>query len=55
MADVPLSGPEKLARHYELDAFSCGVESLDTWLKRFAYTNQQSDLTTTYVVSGAYL
>ena len=50
MADVPLSGPEKLARQHALDAFSCGVESLDTWLKRFAYTNQQSDLTTTYVV-----
>jgi GNAT superfamily N-acetyltransferase len=29
---------------------SPGVESLDSWLKRFAYTNQQSDLTTTYVV-----
>jgi predicted N-acetyltransferase YhbS len=33
-----------------LNAFDCGVESLDHWLKRFAYTNQQSDLTTTYVV-----
>jgi len=50
VADAPLTGPEKLARHHELDAFSCGVESLDHWLKRFAYTNQQSDLTTTYVV-----
>jgi GNAT superfamily N-acetyltransferase len=45
-----LSGPEKLARHHEFEAFSCGVESLDSRLKRFAYTNQQSDLTTTYVV-----
>ena len=44
-----MTGPEKLARYHELDAFSCGVESLDSWLKRFAYTNQQSDLTTTYV------
>lgn len=50
MADAPLTAPEKLARHHELDAFTCGVESLDQWLKRFAYTNQQSDLTTTYVV-----
>lgn len=45
-----MTGPEKLARHHELDAFSCGAESLDHWLKRFAYANQQSDLTTTYLV-----
>lgn len=50
MADAALTGPEKLAPHHELEAFSCGVESLDQWLKRFARTNQQSDLTTTYVV-----
>jgi GNAT superfamily N-acetyltransferase len=50
VADAPLTGPEKLARHHELDAFSCGVESLDHWLKRFAYTNRQSDLTAAYVV-----
>jgi predicted N-acetyltransferase YhbS len=50
VAEASLTGPEKLARHHELEAFSCGVESLDHWLKRFARTNQQSDLTTTYVV-----
>jgi GNAT superfamily N-acetyltransferase len=50
VADAPLTGPERLASHHELEAFSCGVESLDQWLKRFARTNQQSDLTTTYVV-----
>ena len=50
MADALLTGPEKLAEHHELEAFSCGVESLDRWLKRFARTNQQSDLTTTYLV-----
>lgn len=50
MTDSPLTGPEKLARHHELDAFSCGAESLDNWLKRFARINQQSDLTTTYIV-----
>lgn len=50
MADASLTGPERLASHHELEAFSCGVESLDQWLKRFARTNQQSDLTTTYVV-----
>ena len=50
MADALLTGPEKLAKHHELEAFSCGVESLDHWLKRFARRNQQSDLTTTYLV-----
>ena len=49
MPGSPLAGPEKLARHHELDAFSCSVESLDNWLKRFARINQQSDLTTTCV------
>jgi len=49
LADTSLAGPEKLAKHHELEAFTCGVESLDRWLKRFARTNQQSDLTTTYV------
>jgi predicted N-acetyltransferase YhbS len=50
VADASLVGPEKLAQQHDLEAFSCGVESLDHWLKRFARTNQQSDLTTTYVV-----
>lgn len=49
MPDPPLSGPEKLAKRHVLTEFSCGVESLDKWLKRFAWNNQQSDLTTTYV------
>jgi GNAT superfamily N-acetyltransferase len=47
---VALIGPEKLSSHHELDRFSCGIESLDHWLRRFARINQQSDLTTTYVV-----
>lgn len=50
MADTPLSGPEKLAKAHGLESFSCGVESLDQWLKRFACSNQQSELATTYVV-----
>ena len=50
MTYASLAGPEKLANGHELDAFSCGVESLDRWLKQFAQTNQQSDLTATYVV-----
>jgi GNAT superfamily N-acetyltransferase len=44
-----LSPTEKLAKHHDVSAFSCGVESLDVWLKRYAWISQQSDLTTTYV------
>jgi GNAT superfamily N-acetyltransferase len=44
-----LSTTEKLAKHHDVSAFSCGVESLDLWLKRYAWISQQSDLTTTYV------
>ncbi|HEY7338499.1 MAG TPA: GNAT family N-acetyltransferase [Bryobacteraceae bacterium] len=54
MAHAPLTGPEKLAKAHIFDPFFCGVESLDHWLKRFARTNQQSDLTTTYVVHRAH-
>jgi predicted N-acetyltransferase YhbS len=54
VADARLTGPEKLAKHHDLEGFSCGVESLDHWLKRFAHTNQQSDLTTTYVAHRAH-
>jgi GNAT superfamily N-acetyltransferase len=53
VAEALLIGPEKLSKPHRLEAFSCGVESLDLWLKRFARTNQQSDLTTTYVVHRA--
>ena len=49
----PLTGPEKLSKSHRLDAFSCGIESLDGWLTRFAWINQQSDLTSTYVVHRA--
>jgi GNAT superfamily N-acetyltransferase len=50
VAGAPLTGPEKLTQHRELEAFACGVASLDQWLKRFARTSRQSDLTITYVV-----
>lgn len=50
MAKTPPDGPEKLDKHHDLGPFSCRIDSLDQWLKRFARTNQQSDLTTTYVV-----
>ena len=41
---------EKLSKTHDLSAFDCGKESLNTWLKRFALLNQQSDSAQTYVV-----
>jgi len=44
-------GPiEKLSKAHDLSSFDCGKESLNTWLKKFALTNQQSDSSQTYVV-----
>jgi GNAT superfamily N-acetyltransferase len=41
---------EKLSKAHDLSTFDCGKESLNTWLKRYALTNQQSDSAQTYVV-----
>ncbi|MSP21378.1 MAG: N-acetyltransferase [Alphaproteobacteria bacterium] len=41
---------EKLTASHSLDAFDCGKEPLDRFLKRFALTNQKSGSTQTYVV-----
>lgn len=41
---------EKLAASHSLDAFDCGKEPLDRFLKRFALTNQKSGSALTYVV-----
>lgn len=48
--DASLSPVEKLSKSHDLSAFACGKESLDTWLQRWAQTNQQSDSAQTYVV-----
>lgn len=45
-----LSPVEKLSKAHDLSAFDCGKKSLDTWLKRWALTNQQSDSAQAYVV-----
>ena len=45
-----LSQVEKLAASHSLDAFDCGKEPLDRFLKRFAFTNQKSGSAQTYVV-----
>lgn len=41
---------EKLSKAHNLSAFDCGKESLNTWLKRYALVNQQSDSAQTYVL-----
>ena len=41
---------EKLSAAHSLDAFECGKEPLDVFLKRFALTNQKSGSAQTYVV-----
>ncbi len=37
---APLSAPEPLADHHQIDAFDCGTPPLDDWLKRRARANQ---------------
>jgi len=39
----------KLHREYDLSSFDCGNTSLNEWLRKFAWTNQQSDSAKTYV------
>jgi GNAT superfamily N-acetyltransferase len=46
---VALSAPELLSDRHQLDSFSCGVPSLDDWLKRRARANQVSGASRTFV------
>lgn len=43
---------EKLTPSHSLDAFDCGKEPLNRFLKRFALTSQKSGSVQTYVVCG---
>lgn len=45
-----VSAPEPLASHHQIEAFSCGVSSLDDWLKHRAAQNQVSGASRTFVV-----
>ena len=42
--------PVPLSDQHQTDQFSCGVESLDAWLKRRALKNQLQGASRTYVV-----
>ena len=46
----PLRAPEPLYEGHQVDAFQCGVPSLDAWIKRRAGANQKSGATRTFVV-----
>ena len=48
---MKLIAPVLLTKEHYLDTFSCGVASLDDWLKRRAYPNQVSGASRTYVVT----
>jgi predicted N-acetyltransferase YhbS len=47
---VTLTAPEPLADHHDLAPFSCGVASLDDWLRRRARANQASGASRSFVV-----
>lgn len=46
-----LQPPGSLDEAHRLDAFDCGVDSLNDWLKRRARANQVSGASRTYVVT----
>lgn len=47
---VTLAAPEPLVARHNTDAFICGVESLDRWLKQRALKNQATGASRTFVV-----
>lgn len=44
-------GPELLGENHDISGFTCGRESLDDWLQRFALLNQRASMTRTHVVT----
>ena len=40
---------DKLGRGHDLSGFDCGNPTLNVWLQRYAWTNQQADSARTYV------
>lgn len=47
---MKLAAPVPLLSRHEVEAFSCGVESLDVWLKRRALKNQIAGASRTFVI-----
>ena len=49
MSNAALKAPVPLDRSHQCDEFDCGVPSLNEYLTRFAWVNQQSGAARTYV------
>ncbi len=47
---MTLSAPEVLVVHHDTDGFTCGVDSLDRWLKQRALKNQATGASRTFVI-----
>lgn len=47
---MTLAAPEPLVAHHDTEAFTCGVDSLDRWLKQRALKNQATGASRTFVV-----
>ena len=46
---------EKLRLEHDLSQFDCGNTTLNTWLQKYAWTNQQADSAKTYVALASNL
>ena len=44
---------DKLSREHDLSSFDCANATLNEWLRKFAWTNQQADSAKTYVALDA--
>ena len=54
MSGTAAVGIEPLAKRHDRRAFSCGVEALDVYLKRFARQHAETNISRTYVaISGS--
>ena len=51
MPDSLLKAPAPLTREHDCQAFDCGSEALDEYLRRFAWINQQAGAARTYVTT----
>jgi GNAT superfamily N-acetyltransferase len=49
MSAIPEFVIDKLSREHDWSGFDCGNPSLNLWLQKYAWTNQQADSSRTYV------
>lgn len=51
---LPLESPVLLSQAHDVDGFDCGAETLNTYLRRFAFINNQNSSARTYVALRGY-